>query len=209
MTVRVLVADDDPIVRDYLSTVLTGEPDLQVVAAVADGAAAVEAGIAHAPHVALLDVRMPGVDGIVATRSLRALDPPVAVVLITSLDTDAVLLEGLAAGAAGFVVKTTAPALLAAAVRTVAGGGSLLSPDVLVRLVRLAGDGAPRRDPRLDGLSDRDREVLAELAKGASNAEIANRLFLAESTVKGYVSGLMTRLDCANRTQLALLGAAL
>ena len=114
-TVRVLVADDDPLVREYLRTVLSAEPDLDVVATAADGAAAVEAGIAHTPQVALLDVRMPGVDGIVATRALRELDPPVAVVLITTLDTDAVLVDGLAAGAAGFVVKTAEPALLASA----------------------------------------------------------------------------------------------
>ncbi|BDH57855.1 hypothetical protein MTP03_27940 [Tsukamurella sp. PLM1] len=128
MTVRVLVADDDPIVREYLRAMLSSETGLDVVATAADGAAAVEGAIAHQPDVALLDVRMPGVDGIVATRALRELDPPVAVVLITTLDTDAVLVDGLAAGAAGFVVKTAEPALLASAVRTAAAGGSLLSP---------------------------------------------------------------------------------
>lgn len=209
MTVRVLVADDDPIVREYLRAMLSSETGLDVVATAADGAAAVEGAIAHQPDVALLDVRMPGVDGIVATRALRELDPPVAVVLITTLDTDAVLVDGLAAGAAGFVVKTAEPALLASAVRTAAAGGSLLSPDALGRLVRLAGDGARKHDPRIEELPAREQDVLRELATGASNAEISARLHLAESTVKGYVSALMTRLDCANRTQLALLGAAL
>ncbi|WP_019204411.1 response regulator transcription factor [Tsukamurella sp. 1534] len=209
MTVRVLVADDDPIVREYLRSVLDEAEDLAVVATAADGAAAVEAAIARSPDVALVDVRMPGVDGIVATRSLRSLPRPVAVVLITTLDTDAVLVDGLAAGAAGFVLKTAAPDLVVAAVRTAATGGSLLSPDALSRLVRLAGDGAQKQDPRLDALAERERDVLRELATGATNAEIARRLILAESTVKGYVSGLMTRLDCTNRTQLALLGTAL
>lgn len=209
MTIRVVVADDDPIVREYLRGVLDADPGMEVVGAVADGAAAVEAGIAQSPGVALLDVRMPGVDGIVATRALRALDPPIAVVLITTLDTDAVLLDGLAAGAAGFVLKAAEPHLIVAAVRTAAAGGSLLSPDALGRLVRLAGTAGAQHDPRLDALTDRDRDVLRELATGASNAEIGARLFLAESTVKGYVSALMSRLDCANRTQLALLGAAL
>ncbi|MDF0528626.1 response regulator transcription factor [Tsukamurella sp. 8F] len=207
MSVRVLIADDDPLVCQYLTSAL-GD-DIDVVATAADGAAAVEAAVAHTPDVALLDVRMPGVDGIAATAELTAMTPPVAVVLITALDTDDVLIDGLRSGAAGFILKTAPPELISDAVRTAATGGSLLSPDALRRLVTLAERPANRPDPRLQALTERERDVLRELGRGRSNAGIAAELYLAESTVKGYVSTLMARLDCANRTQLALLGTAL
>jgi DNA-binding NarL/FixJ family response regulator len=199
--VRVVVVDDEPMVCEFLRSSLTGD-QLAVVAVAHDGAEGVEAVLRNDPDVVLMDLRMPGVDGVRATREIRALPNAPAVLAMTTLDTDEHVLSALDAGAAGFILKTTAPDQLVRVVLAAAGGSSVLSPQALAHL-RDRGR-APATDPRVAALPERDREVLDLVADGLSNAEIAQHLYLSEGTVKGSVSRLMTQLDCQNRTQLAL-----
>jgi DNA-binding NarL/FixJ family response regulator len=205
----VIIADDDPYVRDYLSDALSQAEGIEVVGVAADGAEAVDLAIRTQPDVVLMDIRMPGVDGIAATRELVGLSPAPAVILMTALDTDEALLGGLTAGARGYTIKTAPVAAIVESLRAAAAGNDVLSPEATRRLVRLA--GSPRRpaSPKLAALGDREREVLRLIGDGASNAMIARTLYLAESTVKGHVSRLMTKLDCDNRTQLAVLAQRL
>lgn len=205
----VIIADDDPYVRDYLSDALGLVAGIAVAGVAADGAEAVDLAIRTGPDVVLMDIRMPGVDGIAATRELVALDPSPAVVLMTALDTDDALLGGLAAGARGYTIKTAPVAAISEALRAAAAGTDVLSPEATRRLVALANGPRPTTSPLLDDLGDREREVLRLIGAGASNAVIARTLYLAESTVKGHVSRLMTKLDCRNRTQLAVLAQQL
>lgn len=205
----VIIADDDPYVRDYLSDALGLVAGIAVAGVAADGAEAVDLAIRTGPDVVLMDIRMPGVDGIAATRELVALDPSPAVVLMTALDTDEALLGGLAAGARGYTIKTAPVAAISEALRAAAAGTDVLSPEATRRLVALANGPRPTTSPLLDDLGDREREVLRLIGAGASNAVIARTLYLAESTVKGHVSRLMTKLDCRNRTQLAVLAQQL
>ncbi|WP_152361553.1 response regulator [Microlunatus speluncae] len=204
-TITVIIADDDPYVRDYLGDALAQAEGIEVAGVAADGAEAVDLAIRTQPDVVLMDIRMPGVDGIAATVELIKLDPAPAVILMTALDTDEALLGGLAAGARGYTIKTAPVAAIVESLRAAATGTDVLSPEATRRLVALA--SAPRRaaSPRLTELGDREREVLRLIGEGASNAAIARTLYLAESTVKGHVSRLMTKLDCDNRTQLAVL----
>lgn len=208
--ISVLVVDDDPFVRDYLTESLAAA-GFEVAGTAADGAEAVELAIRTQPKVVLLDIRMPGVDGTTATRELAGLDPAPAVILMTALDSDEALLGGLAAGAHGYTTKTAPVEAIVESIRAAAAGSSVLSPEATRRLVRLAGSAQPTAPPApaLAELGDREREVLRLIADGASNAEIARTLYLAESTVKGHVSRLMVKLDCANRTQLAVLAQQL
>ncbi|GAB3745222.1 response regulator [Microlunatus parietis] len=205
----VIIVDDDPYVRDYLSDALGRVDGIDVVGVAADGAEAVDLAIRTGPDVVLMDIRMPGVDGIAATRELGALDPPPAVILMTALDTDEALLGGLAAGARGYTIKTAPVAAISEALRAAAAGTDVLSPEATRRLVALADGPKPAASPALGDLGDREREVLRLIGEGASNAAIARTLYLAESTVKGHVSRLMTKLDCQNRTQLAVLAQQL
>jgi DNA-binding NarL/FixJ family response regulator len=199
--VRVVVVDDEPMVCEFLRSSLTGD-QIAVVAVAHDGAEGVEAVLRDEPRVVLMDLRMPGVDGIRATQEIRALPNAPAVLAMTTVDTDEHVLSALDAGAAGFVLKTTPPDQLVRVVLAAAGGSSVLSPEALARL-RDRGR-TPAADPRVAALPERDREVLDLVADGLSNAEIAQQLYLSEGTVKGSVSRLMTQLDCQNRTQLAL-----
>jgi DNA-binding NarL/FixJ family response regulator len=205
----VIIVDDDPYVRDYLGDALGKVDGIEVAGVAADGAEAVDLTIRTGPDVVLMDIRMPGVDGIAATRELVALDPPPAVILMTALDTDEALLGGLAAGARGYTIKTAPVAAISEALRAAAAGTDVLSPEATRRLVALANGPKPASSPLLDDLGDREREVLRLIGDGASNAVIARTLYLAESTVKGHVSRLMTKLDCRNRTQLAVLAQQL
>jgi DNA-binding NarL/FixJ family response regulator len=207
-TLTVIIADDDPYVRDYLSDALAQAEGFEVAGVAADGAEAVDLAIRTQPDVVLMDIRMPGVDGIAATRELVGLDPAPAVILMTALDTDEALLGGLTAGARGYTIKTAPVAAIVESLRAAAAGTDVLSPEATRRLVRLAGSPRPA-SPRLAELGDREREVLRLIGDGASNATIARTLYLAESTVKGHVSRLMTKLDCDNRTQLAVLAQQL
>lgn len=203
--VPVVVVDDEPMVCEFLRTILTTTGEITVTAVAHDGAEGVAAAQRHQPAVVLMDLRMPGMDGISATREIRALPDPPTVVAMTTLDTDKHVLDALDAGAHGFLLKTTPPNQLIPLVLAAATGASVLSPEALRRLrERHPPEPERRPDPELETLGERERAVLALVADGLSNADIATRLYLSEGTVKGHVSRLMTRLHCANRTQLAL-----
>jgi DNA-binding NarL/FixJ family response regulator len=200
--ITVLVVDDEPMVCAHLRTILGTADDLEVIAVAHDGVAAIEAVHRHRPRVVLMDLRMPGMDGLAATEHLAALPDPPAVVALTTFDADRWVLRAMRAGAAGFVVKSTAPEDLIGLVRVAAAGHTVLSPQAARRLVALSGRETADRE-RLSGLTDRELEVLTLLGEGRSNAEIGGRLFLSEATVKGYVSRLLDKLGCENRTQAA------
>ena len=210
MTVRVLLVDDEELVRFGLRTVLEAAGGLEVVGEAGDGAAAVVAARELRPDVVLMDIRMPVLDGLAATEQVLALPDPPQVAVLTTFHDDEQVHAALAAGAGGFLLKDTPPRQIAAAVRAVAEGTATLSPAVTAALIDsyVRHRTAPRRAEalrRVAGLSDREREVLGLLGTGESNAVLAARLFLSEATVKTYVSRLLTRLDLANRTQAAIL----
>ncbi|MEV1291975.1 response regulator transcription factor [Pseudonocardia sp. NPDC049635] len=209
-TVDVLVVDDDPVVRFGLTMMLRGAPDLRVVAEAGDGAEAIELAGRHAPHVVLMDIRMPGTDGLTATEALRRRPGAPQVVVLTTFDADEHVLRALRAGAAGFLLKDTPPDELVLAVRHAAQGRPVLSPEVTRRLIdHVAGStqdstrNAARH--RLGLLADRERAVALELGAGRSNAEIAARHHISVATVKTHVSAILTKLDLNNRVQVALL----
>ena len=209
-TIRVLLADDDELVRFGLRTVLESAGGFDVVGETGDGAAAVRAARELRPDVVLMDIRMPVLDGLAATRQVLALPDPPQVAVLTTFHLDEYVYAALAAGAAGFLLKDTPPRQIAAAVRAVADGTATLSPAVTATLIDsyVERRSAPRRAEalrRLDALSDREREVLTLVGTGEPNAVIAGRLFVSEATVKTYVSRLLTKLDLANRTQAAIL----
>ncbi|KAB1906880.1 response regulator transcription factor [Micromonospora sp. AMSO1212t] len=212
--VRVLIVDDDPLVRGALSMILGGVPDLAVVGEATDGAEVPEAVAAYAPDVVLMDIRMPRVDGLSATEALRATADAPEVLVLTTFDADEQVLRALRAGASGFLLKDTPPAEIVAAVRRVAAGEATLSPAVTRKLIAHVTGTAPvpGPDPKrersvrlLDGLSEREREVAVLLGRGRTNAEISAELFMSVATVKAYVSRLLTKLDLNNRVQVALL----
>lgn len=203
--VRVVVVDDDAMVCEFLRVILSSSGQIAVAAVAHDGNAAIAAATRHEPDVVLMDLRMPGTDGVTATARIRALPDPPAVVAMTTLDSDEHVLAAVDAGATGFLLKTTPPDRMVPLVIAAATGASVFSPEAVQRLRnRRAAEPAERADPELDALGEREREVLALVAEGLSNADIAGRLYLSEGTVKGHVSRLMTLLGCANRTQLAL-----
>ena len=208
--IRVLLVDDEELVRFGLRTVLEAAGDIDVVGEAGDGAAGVTAARELRPDVVLTDIRMPGTDGLAATRAILALPDPPQVAVLTTFHVDEYVYAALAAGAAGFLLKDTPPRQIAAAVRAVADGTATLSPAVTAGLISsyVGSRAAPRRAEalqRVATLSDREREVLTLLGSGGSNAELAGRLFVSEATVKTYVSRLLTKLDLANRTQAAIL----
>ncbi|MFI6052029.1 response regulator [Streptomyces violascens] len=206
--VRVVVVDDEPMVCGFLRTILGSAADIEVVAEAHDGAAGVEAVLRHRPDVVLMDLRMPGMDGIAAIERLarRADVPPI--VVLTTFDADQYVLRALRAGASGFLVKSTPPEDLIGLVRVAAEGHTVLSPAAARRLIAASTDGLSARDrarERVAQLTEREAEVLVGLGEGLSNAQIAARLHLSEATVKGYVSRMLDKLECANRTQAGLL----
>lgn len=213
--VRVLLVDDDPLVRSGLRMMLTGDRTITVVGEAADGTEVPAAVEEHRPDVVLMDVRMPGVDGIAATARLRAGEVAAPQVLVlTTFDADATVVEALRAGAAGYLLKHTDPERIVEAVQRAATGEPVLSPSVTRTLMeRVAGSGptverTSRRDrarARLALLTDREREVAEEVRAGSSNAEIADRLHMSMGTVKAHVSNALTKLDLTGRVQLALL----
>jgi len=207
---RVLIVDDEALVRAGLRMILESADDLDVVGEAEDGADAAEAVRRCAPDVVLMDVRMPRLDGIAATAAIRALDPAPSVIVLTTFDLDDHVFGALQAGAAGFLLKDTPPRELAQAVRVVASGASMLSPTVTTRLIShfTADDQPDRRQAardRLAGLTGRESEVLAEVGRGLSNAEIGTALFMSEATVKAHVSRLLVKVAAANRVQLAIV----
>jgi DNA-binding NarL/FixJ family response regulator len=207
--IRVLIADDDALVRMGLADLLDGDDAIDVVAQAHDGLRAVELATTHRVDVALLDVRMPRMDGITATTRLRALPQPPKVITLTTFDVDEYVYDSLAAGADGFLLKDTDPAEILRAVHVVAAGSAMLHPNAARRLIdRYHQTNQPRADAaraRLDRLTPRERDVLALLAGGDTNAEIATRLAMRESTVKAHVSRILAALDVTNRVQAALL----
>jgi DNA-binding NarL/FixJ family response regulator len=206
--VRVVVVDDEPMVCAHLRTILGSAGDIEVVGEAHDGAAGVDAVVRNRPDVVLMDLRMPGVDGLTAIERIGELASPPAVVVLTTFDADQYVLRALRAGAAGFLVKSTPPEDLIGLVRVAAEGHMVLSPTAARRLIAASADSQQSRDRarQLAGsLTEREAEVLACLGEGLSNAQIAARLYLSEATVKGYVSRMLVKLDCANRTQAGLL----
>ena len=211
MSIRVLLVDDDPLVRSGLRMLLAGADTLAVVGEADDGRGVLAAVDLHRPDVVLMDIRMPQLDGIEATRLLRAQPDPPAVVVLTTFDADEDVLSALRAGAAGFLLKDTPPAELVRAIELVHAGDSMLSPQVTRRLIALvAGDGegaarARRARERLETLTAREREVALAVGAGRANAEIAAELHMSVATVKAHVSRLLAKLEAENRIQVALL----
>jgi DNA-binding NarL/FixJ family response regulator len=208
--INVLVADDDPVVRFGLRMMLSGAPDLRVVAEASNGTEAVELARRHRPDIVLMDIRMPGADGLTATETLRSEPGAPQVMMLTTFDADAHVLRALRAGAAGFLLKDTPPDELVVAIRHAAQGRPVLSPEVTRRLIaRVAESGESTRGAtarrRLDVLSERERVIAVEIASGRSNAEIAARQHLGLTTVKSHASAILTKLDLNNRVQIALL----
>lgn len=209
--VRLLLVDDDPLVRSALALMLGGQRDLVVVGEAGDGEEAVRRVAEHHPDVVLMDIRMPRLDGVEATRALHARPSPPRVIVLTTFDADDYVLGALGAGADGFLLKDTPPADLIAAVRAVAAGEPMLSPSVtrtvLERLRATAegtGDRATVAIDRLARLTEREHEVAVEVGRGLTNAEIAATLFLSVPTVKAHVSRLFEKLEVTNRVQIAI-----
>ena len=205
MSIRVAIVDDQALVRGGFAVMLGLQDDIEVVAEAGDGAAAIEIARAHRPDVILMDIRMPGMDGIAATKAIiDSANWSVKVLILTTFDPDEYVYKALQAGASGFVLKDISPEDLVAAVRTVADGGALLAPSVTRRLIsRFA--APPSLDSsvvsRLDRLTSREREVLISVATGSSNSEIAEDLFVGAATVKSHVSSILTKLGLNNRAQ--------
>lgn len=207
MTIRVVVADDQDLVRAGLAMILAAQPELEVVGEAADGLAALELATRLRPDVLLVDIRMPGLDGVEVTRRLAGPDvaDPMAVVVITTFDLDEYVLGALRAGARGFLLKDAGPQLLVQAIHAAAAGDALIAPNVTRRLLAAFADHAPTAPARpVSPLTDREEEVLALVARGRTNAEIASELFVGLSTVKSHVASLMTKLGARNRVEIAL-----
>ena len=209
MTVRVVVADDQEIVRTGLTMILDAQPDIEVVGAVGDGRRAVELARRLRPDVCLFDIRMPGLDGIEATRALAGptVADPLAVVVITTFDLDEYVYAALRAGARGFLLKDAGPALLAQAVHAAANGDAIIAPSVTTRLIKAFTDAGPAAAPPkqpVDPLTDREEQVLGAVARGRTNSEIAGELHITLSTVKTHVTSLMLKLGVRNRVEIAI-----
>lgn len=208
MTIRVLIADDQELVRTGLSMILSAQPDIEVVGQVADGAEAVALARSLRPDVCLFDIRMPGLDGIEATRAIAGPDvaEPMAVVIITTFDLDEYVFAALRAGAKGFLLKDAGPQLLAQAIRAAAAGDALIAPNVTVRLLEAFAGSEPAASAvqPIEPLTEREEQVLAKVASGLSNGEIAGELFITVSTVKTHVASLMTKLGARNRVEIAI-----
>ncbi|WP_406302245.1 response regulator transcription factor [Streptomyces sp. NBC_00885] len=210
MTIRLLVVDDDPLVRAGLAFMFGGADDLEIVGEGADGSEVAALVDRLAPDVVLMDIRMPRMDGLTATEELRRRPDAPEVVVLTTFHADEQVLRALRAGAAGFVLKDTAPAEIVAAVRRVAAGDPVLSPAVTRQLMtqvadRTAGTRKKSAAERMASLADREREVAVAVGRGRSNAEIAATLYMSVPTVKTHVSRILAKLDLNNRVQIALL----
>ena len=209
--IRVLVVDDDALVRAGLSLLLAGADDITIVGEAADGREVLPAVANHWPDVVLMDIRMPGMDGLAATELLRAQADAPEVIVLTTFEADDYVLRALRAGASGFLLKDTPPAEIVHAVRAVAAGEPMLSPTITRRLIghvagSESGDHRRRRArQQLDRLTDREREVAVSIGHGKSNAEISSELYMSVATVKAHVSHVLEKLELNNRVQIALL----
>ena len=208
MTIRVVVADDQDIVRAGLTMILNAQPDIEVVGAAADGRAAIELARRLRPDVCLFDIRMPGLDGLAATRALAGPDvpDPMPIVVITTFDLDEYVYAALRAGACGFLLKTAGPDLLSQAVRAAADGEALIAPTVTRRLLGAFAGSGPAPPPRqpTGPLTDREEEVLTAVARGRTNSEIAAELHIALSTVKTHIASLLLKIGVRNRVEIAM-----
>ena len=211
--IRVLIADDEPMIRAGVRAVLATDPEIEIVAEAADGHDAVELARRHRPAVAILDIRMPRINGLDAAAEMRRSVPATSVIMLTTFGEDDYILQALGGGAAGFLIKSGEPEELIAGVRAVAEGAAYLSPKVAARVVaHLAATGAGARAGRrsdarhrIDALTAREREVLAFLGSGLSNGQIARRLHVVEGTVKAHVSSILGRLGVDNRAAAAVM----
>jgi DNA-binding NarL/FixJ family response regulator len=206
VTIRVLIADDQEIVRTGLSMILNAQPDIEVAGTAADGREAVDLARRLRPDVCLFDIRMPELDGIEATRRLAGptVEDPLAVVVITTFDLDEYVYAALRAGARGFLLKNAGIDMLSQAVHAAANGDALIAPSVTARLLATFADGAPTAAQPLDPLTDREEQVLAAVARGRTNNEIAGELYITLSTVKSHITSLMTKLGARNRVEIAM-----
>jgi DNA-binding NarL/FixJ family response regulator len=207
MTIRVLLADDQPLVRAALQMVITDAPGIDVAGEAGTGAEAVRLAVDLRPDVVVMDIRMPGTDGIEATRQITVAPCPPGVVVLTTFDDDENVYAALRAGASGFLVKDMALEEILAAIRVVAAGDALIAPAVTRRLIeRFAGLPELVTGPRnIDGITDRERHVLTLIGRGLSNTEIAADLTISLATVKTYVTRLLTKLDARDRVQLVII----
>jgi DNA-binding NarL/FixJ family response regulator len=206
VSIRVLVADDQSMVRAGFRMLLGGEDDIEVVAEAGDGREAVDKAARFEPTVVLMDIRMPDMDGLQATREILAANPGARVLILTTFDLDEYIYEALTAGASGFVLKDDPPEHLIAAIRTVAAGDALLSPSITSRVIsqfaRLKRPAAPKE---LDDLTAREMDVLRLIAQGLSNAEIGEQLFISDTTVKTHVTHVLQKLNLRDRVQAVVL----
>ena len=206
MTIRVLIVDDDALVRTGLSMMLAGAEDLRIVAEADDGDKVGALVAEHTPDVVLMDIRMPRMDGLAATEQIRGRDGAPEIIILTTFDADEHVVRALRAGAGGFLLKDTPPAEIINAIRRVAAGEPILSPSVTRRLIAQVTEvhRSPARE-LLGRLSQREREVVVAIGQGKSNAQIGTELYMSVATVKAHVSRLLTKLDLNNRVQVALL----
>jgi DNA-binding NarL/FixJ family response regulator len=209
-SIRVLVVDDDALVRAGLSMLLAGAEDIAIVGEAADGSEVARAVVEYEPDVVLMDIRMPGMDGLAATELLRARDDAPEVIVLTTFEADDYVVRALRAGAGGFLLKDTPPADIVRAVRAVAAGEPMLSPTITRRLIgrvtdNEGGDRKRRAKEELDRLTEREREVAVAIGLGKSNAEIGRELYMSVATVKAHVSRVLEKLELNNRVQIALV----
>jgi DNA-binding NarL/FixJ family response regulator len=206
MTIRVLVADDQSMVRAGFRMLLSGEEDFEVVAEASNGLEAVDKAARFHPGIILMDIRMPELDGLQATRRILAADPAARILVLTTFDLDEFVFEALRAGASGFVLKDDSPEQLIAAIRTVAAGEALLSPAITKRVIqKFAGTQRPAAPKEVDDLSERERDVFRLMSHGLSNAEIGKELYISETTVKTHVTHILQKLNLRDRVQAVVL----
>jgi DNA-binding NarL/FixJ family response regulator len=206
VSTSVLIADDQDLVRTGLRMILDAQPGIEVAATASNGREAVELALRLRPDVCLLDIRMPEMDGIEATRRLAGSDvaDPMAVVIITTFDLDDYVYAALKAGARGFLLKDAGPELLVQAIEAAARGDALIAPSVTARLLLTFADRTSPPPSPIDALTEREEQVLAEVAAGLTNAEISDALFISLSTVKSHIASLMTKLEVRNRVEIAI-----
>jgi DNA-binding NarL/FixJ family response regulator len=206
MSIRVLVADDQSMIRAGFRLLLAREPDIDVIAEARTGLEAVQQAARFNPTVVLMDIRMPELDGLEATRRILAADPAARILILTTFDLDEYVYEALQAGASGFVLKDDPPEQLIAALRTVAAGDALLSPAVTKRVIRqFARMPRPAPPPAIDELTARELDIFRLIAEGLSNAEISERLYIGDTTVKTHVTHILQKLDLRDRVQAVVL----